>query len=166
MAFIHAGTKYIKRQWDLENFLKFRSTLRYSHLQPGTARYSQVQWGTSTYSQVNKSREGSGFSEGIVQTQLQVLLLASFLPQSAFLSSWQADKLAPSRKKAHVTHQECCPKGVCRSRRIIVHRQIFLTWGWLVGVTGNSIIDFMFLSINPLTTHPASQRLRSALYPA
>ena len=27
IAFIHAGTKYIKRQWDFDNFLKFRHTL-------------------------------------------------------------------------------------------------------------------------------------------
>ena len=33
MAFIHAGTKYIKRPQDFENFLKFRYTLVSRHHQ-------------------------------------------------------------------------------------------------------------------------------------
>ena len=44
-----------------------------------------------------------------------------------------------------------CTKCVIGFRRVIMHRK------WLLGVTGNSIIDFMFLSINPLATQPASQ---------
>ena len=34
------------------------------------------------------------------------------------------------------------------------HRKSFSHWAWLLRVSDNSIIDFMFLSINPLTTQP------------
>ena len=34
MAFTHVGTKYIKRQQDFDNFLKFRHTLIYTPVPP------------------------------------------------------------------------------------------------------------------------------------